>query len=91
MRRVIFDFILFLSLFTLPWWIVLIIIFIGVFLFRNFIEFLISFVVIYALYIIPGKGIINSPVYFSIIVLLLYLSIQIFRKRIILYKNDFSY
>jgi hypothetical protein len=91
MKRVIFDIVLFLGLFTLPWWIVLIIIFIGIFLFKNFVEFLISFVVMYALYVIPGKGFINSPIYFSFIVLLVYFGIQLLRKRIILYKNDFSY
>jgi len=91
MKRVIFDVVFFLSLFTFPWWVVVILAFLGIFLFNNFIEFIISGVVIYALYVIPGKGFINSPIYFSLIILLLYIIIQAFRSRIILYKNDFSY
>lgn len=91
MKRVIFDIILFLFLFILPWWVGFFMIFIGIFLFKNYIEFIVSGIIIYALYIIPGKGFFNSPIYFSAFILIIYLLIQILRHRIILYKNDFSY
>ena len=91
MKRVIFDIILFLSLFILPWWVGIILSFVGIFLFKNFIEFIVSDIIIYALYVIPGKGLIDSPIYFSAIVLIVYLGIQVFRRKIILYKNDLSY
>lgn len=91
MKRVIFDAILFLSLFILPWWVGAVLVFIGIFLFKNFIEFIVSFIIIYALYIIPSEGFITSPISFSAIILIIYLGIQILRRRIILYKNDFSY
>ncbi len=91
MKRVIFDAILFLSLFILPWWVGAVLVFIGIFLFKNFIEFIVSLIIIYALYIIPSEGLITSPISFSAIILIIYLGIQILRHRIILYKNDFSY
>jgi hypothetical protein len=91
MKRGVFDVVLFLSLFVLPWWLSVFLMLVGIFLFKNFYEFIVSGVIIYALYIIPGKGLFNSPIYFSAILLLLYLGIQILRHKIILYKNDFSY
>jgi hypothetical protein len=91
MKRVIFDIILFLSLFILPWWVGVVFALVGIFVFKNYIEFIISGIIIYALYIIAGRGLINSPIYFSASILIIYFGIQMFRRKIILYKNDFSY
>lgn len=91
MKRAFFDLFLFLFLFIFPWWVGVILSFIGIFLFRNFIEFIISGIIIYSLYIISGNGFINSPIYFSGIILMIYLGVQVFRRKIILYKNDLSY
>jgi len=88
-KRIIFDILLFLSIFILPWWITVILIFIGIFIFKNFYEFIGSFVIIYSLYVIPGVKI--SPFWFSLILSIIYISIQAFRNYIILYKNDISY
>lgn len=89
MKRGIFDIALFLSLFLLPWWLGVLLAFVGIFLFRNFYEFIISGIIIYSVYIVPGKTLITSPLYFSVIILLIYIGIQILRQKIILYKNDF--
>jgi len=75
----------------LPWWVGSIFALVGIFVFKNYIEFIISGIIIYSLYIISAKGLINSPIYFSAIILILYLGIQMLRHRIILYNNDFSY
>lgn len=86
MKRGIFDIIFFLSLFILPWWIGVIFAFIGIFLFKDFYEFIVSGIIIYSLYIIPGNGLITSPIFFSAILIILYIGIQAFRSKIILYK-----
>jgi len=86
MKRAIFDIVLFLSLFILPWWVGTILVFIGIFLFKNFYEFIISGIIIYALYIVSGSGLITSPVSFSAILIILYIGIQILRRKIILYQ-----
>ena len=91
MKRGIFDVLFLLILFVLPWWVGVFLAFVGIFLFKNFYEFIFAGVIIYALYVIPGKGLFTSPVYFSAFLLLVYLSIQTLRHKIILYKNDFSY
>lgn len=84
-KRIIFDILLFLSIFILPWWITVILAFMGIFIFNNFYEFIVSFVIMYSLYVIPGVKI--TPFWFSLIISTLYLGIQGFRHYIILYKQ----
>ena len=88
-KRVIFDALFFLSVFMLPWWITTILAFIGIFVFKSFYEFVLVFVIMYSLYLIPGVRF--SPFYFSLILSVIYLSVQFLKNYIILYKNELSY
>jgi len=85
MKRGIFDVILFLSLFIFPWWIGAILALVGIFIFKNFYEFILSALIIYSLYFIQGNSLIASPFYFFTIIIIIYFGIQILRNRIILY------
>ncbi len=91
MKRTVFDVIFFISLFIFPWWLNVILAFIGVFIFKNFYEFIISGIIIYSIYFIFNGSLLTSPIYFFTIVILLYVGIQIFRHKIILYNNDLPY
>ncbi len=92
MKRGIFDVIFFMSLFIFPWWLGVLLAFIGIFIFKDFYEFIISGIIIYSLYIIPGNNLITSLISFFTITVVLYISIQILRRKIILYNNNgFSY
>ena len=87
MKRVIFDIILFISVFIFPWWISIPLFFVGVFLFNDFYEFILASVIIYSLYAVPGDRLISSPIFSSLIIVALYIIIQIIRNNIILYKK----
>lgn len=91
MKRGVFDIILFLSLFILPWWVGALLAVVGIFWFKNFYEFILSGIIIYSIYTIRGSGLLSSPVFFSASLTIFYLLIQSIRHRIILYNNDFSY
>lgn len=87
MKRVIFDLILFVSVFIFPWWISLFLVLVGIFLFDNFYEFIVSGVIIYSIYATKGGQLISSPIFFSILIILSYIIIQLIRDNIILYKT----
>jgi energy-coupling factor transporter transmembrane protein EcfT len=87
MKRVIFDIVLLISVFVFPWWISTFLLLIGIFLFNNFYEFIITNVIIYSLYAVKGDRWITSPIFFSMIIIILYIIIQIIRNNIILYKK----
>jgi hypothetical protein len=86
MKRAIFDLILFVSVFITPWWVVLIMALVGMFVFENFYEFVLASVMIYALYTVPRSGFITSPLWFPFVVSIVYIFIQFLKRRIILYK-----
>ena len=88
-KRVFFDLLFFLSIFILPWWVMVLLAFIGIFIFKNFYEFILSSVVMYSLYIIPSSKL--SPFWFSLSISIIYISIQSLKHYIILYKHDISY
>ena len=87
MKRIIFDVVLFISVFVLPWWFSVFLLFIGIFIFNNFYEFIIASVIIYSLYAIPGNRIISSPIFFSSVLIILYIAIEYIKNNIILYKK----
>lgn len=92
MKRGFFDIGLFLALFILPWWVSAFLALIGVFVFKNFYEFIITGIIIYSIYLIPESSFITHPFIFPLIVVIIYFIIQIIRKQIILYNNnDISY
>ncbi len=89
MKRGIFDIILFLSLFILPWWVGAILAMVGIFVFKKYYEFIISGMIIYSIFTIPGSGLLTSSISFFALLIILYQGIQILRRRIILYDSSF--
>lgn len=87
MKRIIFDTILFILVFVCPWWVSLLGIIIGIFVFCNFYEYIGVCFIIFALYSVNNERFISSPVYFSLIVIISYLIIQVIKSHIILYKK----
>jgi hypothetical protein len=91
MKRLIFNlFVIFFS-FWLPWYFLVLGALIGLFLFKNFYEFIFLGVLFYGLYLIPGQNLINSPIFFSFLVIGLYFLFNFIKQRIIFYQNEFSY
>lgn len=88
MKRIFFDIVLFLSVFIFPWWVGAILALLGMFLFKEFYEFLAFGVILYILYAIPGKVIIASQIWFHVILVFIFVGIQFLRRRVILYKNE---
>jgi len=87
MKRLIFDIVLIISVFTLPWWITFILALLGIFVFNNFYEFIISMSIIYALHAVKGSPqILASPLWFAVIITGIYLGIQFLKQHIILYQ-----
>lgn len=87
MKRIIFDIVMFISVFVFPWWISVLLLLFGIFVFKNFFEFILATVIIYSLYSIPGSGLIASPIFFSLFIIILYIAIQFLKNNIILYKK----
>lgn len=87
MKRVIFDLVLFILVFISPWWVSVLLLFIGIFAFDNFYEFIVASVIIYSLYSIPSDRLISSPIFFSSVIIILYIIIQSIQNNIILYKK----
>lgn len=87
MKRAIFDIILFIFLFIFPWWVIVPIAFIGMFIFKNFYEFIVSVLIIYSLYSVPRNGVLNSAVFFFTIVFFIFIIVQYLKNNIILYKK----
>ena len=88
MKRVIFDIILFISVFIFPWWISALMLLVGIFIFNNFYEFIVASVINFSLYSIGDDRIISSVVYFPLIIITIYIAIQFVKSNIILYKNN---
>lgn len=88
MKRVIFDIILFISVFIFPWWISALMLLVGIFVFNNFYEFIVASVINFSLYSTGDGRIISSVVYFPLIIITIYITIQFIKSNIILYKNN---
>ncbi|MFA6393003.1 MAG: hypothetical protein WCW54_02885 [Candidatus Paceibacterota bacterium] len=88
MKRVIFDILLFLFIFLLPWWATFIWVVIGLFVFMNFYEFLIASIIIYIISTIPPNTIWSKSLIVYSFIIIFYLLVQYLRRHIILYKNE---
>lgn len=86
-KRVIFDIILFISIFIFPWWVSFTFLFIGIFTFNKYYEFIIGSIIIYSLFSIPNDKMVSSPIFFASIVSVFYILVQYFKTSIILYKK----
>ena len=87
MKRILFDLLLFVLLLISPWWISLSLLLVGIFVFKNYYEFIIGFFIVYSVYAVSREGIIYSPVFFTSIIILSYIMIQYLKNNIILYKK----
>ena len=87
MKRVIFDVAIFILLYIAPWWIGLILLLLGIFIFSDYYEFIIGLLIIFSVYSIPGNEIFHSPVFFSAVTIVIYVLIQLLKNNIILYKK----
>lgn len=89
MKRVIFDIILFISVFILPWWISAILLLVGIFLFKQFYEFIIASLVMYSLFSAPNSSrLISNPFFITSLIGLVYVGVQLLKVRMIVYKNE---
>lgn len=91
MKRAFFDLFLILSVFLAPWWFTVMLSVVGIFLFKNFIEFLVTNVAIQVLST-PSNDHITMKVFlvYSFIIIF-YILAQYIRNQIILYQNEISY
>lgn len=87
MTRIFFDLALFLSILFLPWWANLFLAFLGLFLFKNFYEYLIYGTIVFVLFSPMSNRTISSPVYFSIILISSFVLIEAIKRNIIFYKK----
>lgn len=91
MKRVFFDILLFIFIFLFPWWVTIIWAIVGLFLFKNFYEFLASSVIVYILSTVKGDSVFDKSFIIYSVIILFYLFVQYLRKNIILYKNEIPY
>ena len=87
MKRAVFGVILFISVFTFPWWISALLLLAGMFIFKNFYEFFVANVIIYSLHAVPGERLFTSPIFYSLLIVVIYIVLQIIRDNIIFYKK----
>jgi hypothetical protein len=88
MKRLIFDVLFFLCVFTAPWWLSVFLAFVGIFMFKHFYEFILALIIMYSLFAIPGTRFIASPLWVSLIVGVVYVGIQYLRNNMIIYENE---
>jgi hypothetical protein len=89
MKRLIFDIAVFVSVFTLPWWLTFILVVVGIFMFAHFYEFIVAGSIVYALHATIGSAtFLSSPVWFAVVITGMYIAIQILRQYIIVYQSQ---
>lgn len=91
MKRILFDIFLFTFVFILPWWITLIWSIAGLFIFKNYYEFLISCIIFYVISTSKNYTFLNNSLIFYTSVIFFYLISKFIRRHIILYNNEISY
>jgi hypothetical protein len=83
--RVVFDIVLFLSLFIVPWWLSLSVALVGVFFFSRFYEIIIAGVVVDILYGVPQASFFGFQYISSIVTVLFFIGGEYIKKRMIFY------
>ncbi len=86
LKRTLFDVVLVIGIFTLPWYATVILSIIGVFLFESFYEYLVINTVVYALYGGAGLGVFSDPLVYAIIIIGLFIGITELRRSVIFYS-----
>lgn len=87
MKRVFFDVLLVLCLFLVPWWAGFLLSVIGIFLFKNFYEFLLYGVFVYATYGFASDRLISGRLWLPAILLIIFFLIVKLKKIIIFYRQ----
>ena len=88
MKRVIFDILLIIFIFILPWWAGVILALIGIFLFDKFYEFIITLIIMSSLYMIEGTVKTSTIILWAISINAIYFGIQILKSRISFYQSN---
>ena len=91
MKRFLFDVLLLFFVFLTPWWVTIILAIIGLFVFKNFYEFLVSSVVMHLLSTAKDSFGFNNTLVVYLIIIVFYMFVQYLRNHIILYKNEIPY
>ncbi len=87
MKRIFFDIILFLFIFLLPWWLTVFLAILGLFIFKNFYEFIATIIIIYVLSSIPDNSLFSYSTLIYLIIIVFYFIAQFLKNHIILYNN----
>lgn len=91
MKRGLFDLFLLLFVFILPWWVTIFMAIVGLFIFSNFYEFLITAIIIYVISTVPSESFFSNSLYVYAVIIIFYLLVQFLRRHIILYKNEIPF
>ncbi|HNU95556.1 MAG TPA: hypothetical protein PLZ70_00600 [Candidatus Paceibacterota bacterium] len=87
LKRILFDLIILIAIFILPWWINIPLLFIAIFSFRNFYEFLLFSAIIFAVYSVPDGRLISNQYFYLALVSSVFILIELFKRQIIFYKK----
>lgn len=87
LKRISFDLVLFVSIFVLPWWINVPLLFIGVFVFRNFYEFLLFSAIIFSTYSVLDGRLISNKYFYVALISFIFIVMEFFKRQIIFYRK----
>jgi|GEM_PF-1266785 len=87
MKRIVLDFVIILSIFILPWWISLPLIFIGLLVFEKYYEFFLYFIIFYNIHLIFVFKDNLNPIIFTILICALYFGFNYLKKFMIISKG----
>lgn len=85
MQRLIFSLALIVSFFILPWYLVVLFVTFGVFIFKNYYEFFLVCILLYSVY--TPQGYFITPFIFSVSILAIFFSLNYSKKYIIFYQK----
>jgi len=86
-KRIVFDLLLFLSVFIFPWWVSFILALGGIFIFRNFYEFIVISIMYYSLFANISTRLISSPIFFAVVIAIIFFVIQVLKDNLSFYKK----
>lgn len=87
MWRIIFDFILYVSVFLFPWWFALILAIVGLLLFRSFYEIIFLGIVIDSLYNASTHRFYGLEFIVTFISIILFTIIEMLKRRVRIHRN----
>ncbi len=91
MKRLFYDVLLLILVFTMPWWVSLLFSIIGLLIFSKYYEFLVSSIIINTLSSPVGNYTLGKPFIIYLSIVIFYLTIEYLRSYIYLYKNEISH